>query len=82
MTLRDLYKLDITRLRMVESTIHISKYDSLNHEESQLMRLGSYSEDGVLSGHLDMPFGLDELNSSQYNISGSVRLFYQSVARS
>ena len=31
-----------------------------------------YSEDGVLLGHLDMPWGLDTLNGSDYAITGSV----------
>jgi hypothetical protein len=71
---QDLSKPDITRPRMAESTIHISKCDQLVHEESQLTQLRSYSEDGILSGHLDMPFGLNQLNNSLYGINGSVRL--------
>ena len=31
-----------------------------------------YQEDGVLKGHLDKPWGVDQLNASDYNISGSV----------
>ena len=31
-----------------------------------------YHEDGVLKGHLDKPWGVDQLNASDYNISGSV----------
>lgn len=30
-----------------------------------------YHEDGVLKGHLDKPWGIDQLNASDYNISGS-----------
>ncbi|OCL00563.1 uncharacterized protein K441DRAFT_104822 [Cenococcum geophilum 1.58] len=31
-----------------------------------------YHEDSVLKGHLDKPWGLDQLNASDYNIAGSV----------
>jgi hypothetical protein len=33
-----------------------------------------YSEDGILRGHLDKPWGLDQLSYAPYNISGSVSL--------
>jgi hypothetical protein len=38
---------------------------------SQLIQF-RYHEDGVLKGHLDKPWGIDQLNASDYNISGSV----------
>lgn len=38
---------------------------------SQLIQC-RYHEDSVLKGHLDKPWGLDQLNASDYNISGSV----------
>ena len=74
MILQDLSKPDISRPRMAGSIILTSKCDQLVHEKSQLTKWTSYSEDGILKGHLDKPFGLDQLNSSQYGINGSVRL--------
>jgi hypothetical protein len=32
-----------------------------------------YSENGVLKGHLDTPWGLDVLNTTPYSISAAVR---------
>jgi hypothetical protein len=61
-----------TQLRMVECITHISE-PHMNLRRNEANDLCSYSEDGILRGHLDKPFGLDALNGSLYNISGSVR---------
>jgi hypothetical protein len=55
---------------MAECIISTSMYQ-FNYLATDTDFSHRYDEDGILRGHLDKPWGLDELNGTHYGINGS-----------
>ncbi len=70
--LLDQIRLGITLLKTEVYTICTGQSNGTLPKAEEYSLDARYTEDGVLRGHLDKPWGLDYLNGTTYGITGSV----------